>query len=150
MNLSPYERDRLRKLRTELGETRTAQRFSTSKMTIDLLLYDGGVTKATHDRISAQLKRILMAEELNATQPLDEAEMIAAIEAETPLTAADIQGLKNCRPNELRELVQTYYDTGAITEFTTWQKIAAFMNRCAPYLGLAEPLLRVAALVIAL
>jgi len=144
LKLEPSERDRLRKLRAELGETRTARLFQTSKTTIELLLYDGGVTKDTRDRVGGQLRRMIM-EELFSEQ-----EMIVAIEQETPLKAADVVGLKKASPAELQAIVQTYIDTGLVTEKSGWEKICDILKKCEPYAGPAETILGIVTTIIAL
>ena len=146
--LEPAQRDQLRKLRASLGEERTARALRMGKETVNLLLYDGGVTAATRDRVADYLRSMTMSEQASAG--MTEEEMIAAIEAETPLKAADVKGLRNCSETELRELVQTYYDTGLIRDVSTWEKIGSFLGKCSAYAGLAAPLLQVVSFVIAL
>ena len=81
--LEPAQRDQLRKLRASLGEERTARALRMGKETVNLLLYDGGVTAATRDRVADYLRSMTMSEQASAG--MTEEEMIAAIEAETPL-----------------------------------------------------------------
>lgn len=144
LKLEPSERDRLRKLRAELGEVRTARLFQISTTTTQLLLYDGGVTAAVRDRVGGQLRRMIM-EELFSEQ-----EMIVAIEQETPLKAADVVGLKKASPAELQAIVQTYLDMGLITEKSGWEKICSILKKCEPYLGPAETILGIVTTIIAL
>lgn len=137
LKLEPSERDRLRKLRAELGETRTARLFQISTTTTQLLLYDGGVTAAVRDRVGGQLRRMIM-EELFSEQ-----EMIVAIEQETPLKAADVVGLKKASPAELQAIVQTYLDMGLVTEKSGWEKICDILKKCEQYAGPAETIIKI-------
>lgn len=117
------------------------------KETVNLLLYDGGVTAVTRDRVASYLRNMTMPDQ---AAEMTEEEMIAAIEADTPLKAADVKGLRNCSEAELRELVQTYYDAGLIRDVPTWEKISGFFANCSAYAGLAAPLLQVVSFIIAL
>jgi hypothetical protein len=83
-------------------------------------------------------------------ESMSEEEMIAAIEAETPLKADDIKGLRKCSEAELRFLVQSYLDLGLIKDMSTWERIGEFLKRCSDYAAVAAPLLAVASFVIAL
>jgi hypothetical protein len=139
------DKNRLRKLRAKVGETRTARLLSTSKTTVDMLLFDGGVLIITRDRIATLLRRMTMPE-----FDMTEEDMIAAIEAETPLKADDIKGLRKCSAAEMKFLVQGYWDLGLIRDMSTWEKIGGFLKRCSDYAAVAAPLLSVASFIIAL
>ncbi len=79
-----------------------------------------------------------MAEELFSEQ-----EMIVAIEQETPLKAADVVGLKKASPAELQAIVQTYLDTGLVTEKSGWEKICDILKKCEQYAGPAAAIFKI-------
>ena len=140
--LEPRDKSRLRKLRAKEGETRTVRLLSTSKATVDILLFDGGVLVTTRDRIAALLRNMFMDD-------MTEEEMIAAIEAETPLKAEDIKGLRSCSAAEMKFLVESYLNLGLITARSTWEKVCEFLKRCSDYAALVAPLLSVVSFAIA-
>ena len=68
----------------------------------------------------------------------------------TPLSAEDVEGLAACSADDLVAIVQSYRDSNAVSDPSTWQRVIEILKDCEELAGVAVPLFQAAQFVFSL